>query len=90
MRKEGEIFADLQALCKQPGIAHAIAHFCLRDNMVRYSDLMNPDDMTHLFSMEHLVRTEMSSLIGLYVQGPMDRKLPAPDVMQKYLEELKS
>jgi len=84
-RPEQRIFEDLATLCSSPGYVHAIAYLCFRDNMIRYSGEMKPDDMNHLFSATRLIRTETSTLIGLLLKNDIDYNLPAPDVMQEYV-----
>ncbi len=86
MRAEQEIFDELAGLCSSPGYAHAIAHLCSRDNMIQYSGEMKADDMQHLFSKSRLIRTETSTLIGLMLKNPIDYSLPAPAVLEKYIE----
>jgi hypothetical protein len=86
MRAEQEIFDELAMLCSSPGYVHAIAHLCFRDNMIHYSGDMKPEDMQQLFSMTRLIRTEISTLIGLLLKNEIDYALPAPDVMQQYLD----
>ena len=86
MRAEQEIFDELAGLCSSPGYAHAIAYLCSRDNMIRYSGEMKAEDMQHLFSKSRLIRTETSTLIGLMLKNPIDYTLPAPPVLEKYIE----
>jgi hypothetical protein len=85
-RAEGEIFADLAALCVSPGYAHAVAAFCFRDNMMGIKDGVKPEHMLHLFSRNRLLRTEISTLIGLMVKAPFDLTLPDPATLQGYLD----
>lgn len=87
MRSEQDMFDDLAKLCSSPGYVHAIAYLCFRDNMVRYSEEMKPEDMRHLFSTSRLIRTEISTLIGLLLKSEIDYGLPAADVMQRYLDK---
>ena len=86
MRAEQEIFDELAGLCASSGYAHAIAYLCSRDNMIRYSGEMKAADMRHLFSKSRLIRTETSTLIGLMLKSPIDYTLPAPPVLEKYIE----
>lgn len=86
MRSEQEIFEELASLCVSPGYAHALAYLCSRDNMIRYSGEMTAEDMQHLFSKSRLIRTETSTLIGLMLKSPIDYTLPAPPVLEKYIE----
>ena len=86
-RTEAEVFSDLKALCTSPGYIHAIAYFCWRDNLIRYSgDQMVAKDLEHQHSEGRLLRTEIATLIGLLVQVPINFKLPDPEVMQVYID----
>lgn len=85
MRLEQEIFDELAKLCASPGYVHAIAYLCFRDNIIRYSGEMKPEDMQHLFSETRLIRTEIPTLIGLLLKNEIDYSLPAADVMQMYV-----
>lgn len=88
MRTEAEIFSDLSILCKSSGYVHVISHFFFRDQLVVYSEGgMTPEDMQHLFSMTRLVRTEISTLLGLMVQSELDFTKPPPDIFQQYVEK---
>ena len=86
MRKEQEIFDDLEQLCSSPGYAHAIAYLCFRDNIIRYAEEMTAKDMLPLLSTDRLIRTEISTLIGLFIKEEVDFTLPASSVMQQYLD----
>lgn len=86
MRAEQVVFDELAGLCTLPGYAHAIAYLCSRDNMISYSGEMKAEDMQHLFSKSRLIRTETSTLIGLMLKSPIDYMLPAPLVLEKYVE----
>lgn len=86
MREEQTIFAELESLCASPGYVHAIAYFCFRDNMMLYSGGIKAEDMRHLFSKNRLIRTETSTLIGLMLKHDLDYSLPAPQVLQEYVE----
>jgi hypothetical protein len=68
MRTEQAIFDDLADLCCSPGYVHAVAALCLRDNMIFYCGEMKPEDTRHLFSPTRLIRTELSTLLGLMVK----------------------
>jgi hypothetical protein len=86
-RSEVQVFGDLQALCISPGYIHGIAYFCWRDNLIRYSGAQVIEkDLEHQHSHERLLRTEISTLIGLMVQRPIDLSLPEPETMQGYID----
>ena len=56
--------------------------------MIRYSDEMKPEDMQQLFSKSRLIRTEISTLIGLLLKNRMANAIaPAAKIMQQYLDQ---
>lgn len=85
-RTEQEVFDDLAGLCRSKGFAHAIAFICYRDNFVGYKDELKGDAFAKLFSNERLIRTEISTLIGLMARGTIDLTLPTPSVLQDYID----
>lgn len=87
MRPEQEIFDELAKLCSSPGYVHAIAYICFRDNMILYADEMKAEDMQHLFSKSRLIRTEISTLIGLMLKHDIDYGLPTPPILEKYINK---
>ncbi|WP_430009266.1 SEC-C metal-binding domain-containing protein [Methylophaga lonarensis] len=87
IRTEAEIFADLSELCTSPGYLHAIAYFCFRDNTIRYRDVMTPEDVLEQFGMDRLVRTEISTLIGLSCKGDLNAEMQTPKTIQKYIDK---
>jgi hypothetical protein len=54
--------------------------------MVRFSGEMKPKDLYHTFSKTRLIRTELSTLIGLLIKKEIDYSHPGPDTMQSYLD----
>jgi len=86
-RTEEEIFDDLASLCTKPGFVHVIAYLCFRDNTIKFSDTVQAENMLYQFSMDRLIRTEISSLIGLAVKTELDIAVPEPDLMQSMAEE---
>ena len=85
-RTEEEIFNNLALLCAKPGFVHVIAYLCFRDNTIRYADTLQAEDMLHQFSMDRLIRTEISSLIGLAVKTELDITVPEPNLTQSMIE----
>jgi len=55
--------------------------------MMGYSGEVQPEDMKHLFSKTRLIRTEVSTLVGLLLRNDIDYTLPAPDVMQEHITD---
>jgi len=86
MRSEQEIFDDLAALCISKGYIHAIAHFCFRDYVVRFEDELRPENMARLYSKSCLIRTEVTTLIGLMMRAPIDFFLPLPQTISDYIQ----
>ena len=87
-RNETEIFDELRKLCCSPGYIHAIAYFCWRDNLIRFSgDQVTEDDVQHQHSQDKLIRTEISTLIGLMAKGGMDTNIPEPQSLQTYIDQ---
>lgn len=86
-RSEAEVIHDLEVLCHQRGFIHAIAHFCFRDNVILIGDKLEEADYQKFNSDERLIRTELSTLIGLMVKAPIDWTLPKPEVVQDYIEK---
>lgn len=78
VRTEQQIFNDLGALCATPGYAHALAFLCFRDSFVKYGEELSGQDYAKLFSFDRLIRTEISTLLGLMVRAPIDLTLPDP------------
>lgn len=85
MRQEQEIFDDLAKICASPGFIHVIAYVCFRDNIVGFNKEMTVDDMRKLFSANRLIRTEITTLIGLLVKHELDLSVPDPETFERLL-----
>lgn len=90
VREESIIFSELAELCSSPGYVHVIAFLCFRDNTIKYADTVETEDVLQQFSMERLVRTEVSTLIGLVCKNPIIDDLPSPQQIQEYIEKTDS
>lgn len=86
IRTEAEVFSDLSKLCISPGYLHAIAYFCYRYNTIRYGDEMTTEDVLEQFGADRLVRTEISTLIGLACKGDLNAEMQAPETIQRYID----
>lgn len=84
-RDEAEVFADLANLAGSQGYVHAIALICCRDNLVTYIDDLKASDLQKLYRRDRLIRTEITTLLGLLARGPIDAALPAPEMLQEYV-----
>lgn len=85
-REESVILQDLAKLAWSPGYVHAVAHICHRDNIIHINGKLKPSDMDHLFSGERLIRTELTTLIGLMVKQPLDLTPQQVDVIEGYVK----
>ena len=85
-REESKILEDLAALTMSPGYVHALAHICQRDNVIYMKGKLQPSDMDRLFSKERLIRTELTTLIGLMAKKPLDLSPQPVDVVARYIE----
>ena len=86
MRSEQTIFDDLAALCISKGFIHALATICFRDNTVGFADELTAEDIAKSFSPSRLIRTEVTTLIGLMMRAPIDFSLPEPQLLSDYIE----
>ena len=87
MRSEQAIFDDLATLCSSKGFIHGVAAICFRDNIVGFNGALRAEDMAHLFSKSRLIRTEVTTLIGLMMRAPIELTLPTPRVVSDYIEQ---
>jgi hypothetical protein len=84
-RPEAEVFADLAALAASSGFVHALAFLSLRDNVQFFGEELKAEDLYKPRDSE-LTRTELATLIGLWMKGPVDLAHPGPSDLQKYLD----
>lgn len=87
VRTEQEIFDELSELCRSPGYIHAIAWFCFRDNTIKYSEELKPENIVERESSEALIRTEIATLIGLCLKDELVDTIPSPAKMQEYIDK---
>lgn len=90
VRTESEIFSELSEVCSSPGFVHAIAYLCYRDNTFSYNrddGVVVGEDVLQQFSMERLVRTEISVLIGLVYSNGIDLTIPEASEFQHYIDK---
>ena len=91
MRSEQAIFDDLTTLCSSRGYIHAIAGICFSDNILKSNDdELRVEDMAQMFDKSRLIRTEITTLIGLMMRAPIDFTLPSPETFNSYVEQSKA
>lgn len=86
-RTEQEVFDELGALCSSSGYIHTISFFCFRDNIYWYNGNLTPDVIANLHSEDKLIRSEISTLIGLMLKNDIDYTIPDPHLQQEYIEK---
>ncbi|HWW04165.1 SEC-C metal-binding domain-containing protein [Collimonas sp.] len=89
-REESQILEDLAMLAASPGYAHAVAYICNRDNVIHIKGKLKPSDMERLFSRERLIRTELTTLIGLMVKKPLDLSPQPCEAVEGYVKRTDS
>ena len=87
-RTEQEVFDEIGELAATPGYAHVIAFLCARDNFVWHRrDGLRAEDMQHLYSRSRLIRTEISTLIGLMARAGGDLAAPPPSNVDELIKQ---
>ncbi|HZF70939.1 YecA family protein [Sulfuricurvum sp.] len=86
-RSEHEVFQDLSELCVSSGYIHAIAFFCFKDNIVRFGEEPSTDDLAEQYSHDRLIRTEISTVLGLMIKNSVDFTIPKPEILQRYIDD---
>ena len=84
-RTEEEIFSDLASLCALPGYVHTIVMLCVRDNFISAAPDLKAQDLEHLFSRSRLIRTEITTLVGLLIKTAIDFSHPGLEVLLDYM-----
>ncbi len=85
-RTEEVIFNDLSALCRESGFAHALSAFCFRDNVWGFGNELTAKDVLATRSGKALIRTELATLQGLMIKGPVDFSFPGADAVQSMMD----
>jgi hypothetical protein len=81
VRSEAEILEDLERLCTTPGYIHLFAGLVVQNTFVRYADSIKGSDFDVAFNGEHLLRTELSTLLGLMVKNTIEYAHPGQDAI---------
>jgi SEC-C motif len=71
-RSEAEIFSELEQLCGSPGYIHVYAALVVKNTFVRFAEKIKGEDFHESFGKEHLIRTELSTLLGMMVKHKID------------------
>ncbi|HEY0956126.1 MAG TPA: SEC-C metal-binding domain-containing protein [Roseateles sp.] len=90
IRSEQEVVAELQALAASPGYVHAVAAICVRDSLIVYQDELKADDMQKFHQPERLIRTEVTTVLGLMCRSPLDLAIPTAADLARYVSRTDS
>lgn len=86
MRMESSIFAELMAVCQEPGFVHVAAYLSYRDFTVKIGEELQSDDLLHLFGRGRLIKTEFNTLLGMMIRSSIELDFPGPDRIQNMLD----
>src|ERR1035438_8104853 len=78
-RPEARIFADLEQLCRTPGYIHVFAALVVQNTFVRFTEGSKGEDFHETFDKDHLIRTELSTLLGLMIKQAIDFTVPTQE-----------
>jgi len=81
MRSETEIFSELEHLCGSAGYIHLYADLVFRNTFIRFAEGIKGDDFHESFGRDHLIRTELTTLLGLMIKQKLDFTIPTGDRM---------
>lgn len=87
MRTEQTVFDELASLCVSRGFIHAIATICLRDTVVGFANDLSAEDLASMRDRSQLIRTEITTLIGLTMRAPINFSLPPTRVLSDYIDQ---
>ena len=79
MRSEAEIFSELEQLCGSAGYIHLCADLVFRNTFVRFAEGIKGEDFHESFGRDHLIRTELTTLLGLMIKQKIDFTIPTGD-----------
>ena len=85
MRTEEAIFEELGDVCTQKGYIHALAITCYQNNFVTFDEALTTDVLAKIYDKENLIRSEITTLIGLMMQAPINFSIPSVSDTHQYL-----
>ena len=85
MRTEEEILEELGALCICKGYIHTLSILCYQNNFVTFDEALTTEILAKVYDKEILIRTEITTLVGLMMRAPIDFSIPEVSDTHKYL-----
>lgn len=86
MRSESTAFTELSRLCVSDGYIHALATICANNALVRGIKPYAENDISN-DSPPELTNTEIMTLVGLIMKGPISFNLPSPKDCASYIDQ---
>lgn len=86
IRKESQVFDDLQQLCSRSGFIHVLSFITARDCFILSKGELTHKHFTHWFSHEKLLRTEIATLHGLMLKTKICFNIPTQEAFIEMLE----
>lgn len=86
-RPETDIFADMRRLCAENGFVHALCTLSFRDTFIGFGEKLTANDVYVSYSPSRLLRTELSTLIGLLIQSKVSFEMPTPSRINEMIVE---
>lgn len=87
MKTLQSIFNALGRLCTSKGFIHALAALQVRENVVSHDGHLTAHDLLKHVGPDRLIRTELTTLIGLLMREPIDFSLPSPQTLSTYIQQ---
>ncbi len=72
LRPEAEILKELEHVCESPGYIHVYAALVVQNTFVRFAEQIKGEDFHESFGKDHLIRTELATLLGLMMKHEID------------------
>ncbi|MBB3182714.1 hypothetical protein FHR95_000238 [Halomonas fontilapidosi] len=86
-RSEQEVFNELQQLCSSSGYIYAICHIAIRDSFFAHDSKILSEQLSQRDPQNNLIRTEISTLIGLAIKTDLNLTPPGQGLTKHYVEE---
>jgi hypothetical protein len=72
LRSEAEILTELEHVCGSSGYIHVYAALVVQNTFVRFAETIKGEDFHESFGKDHLIRTELTTLLGLMMKSKID------------------
>lgn len=85
-RSETEVFKDLCELTSRPGFIHALAFLSYKHNIITFEvdKGLTSDDLSKMYLPNRLIRTEMTTLLGMMAKEEINFSIISNEVAKEY------